>query len=276
MPDPPSPSDGRRAVLASLVENARGELREWATAQIAVALTVDHQLVQLAYASGEGAVELFELQRSLGEGPAITAAANGLPVIVDLMAPARPEWVVFTPEAQALGIGTICCLPLVAGEARVGALTAHRPPTRPRPLEAPAARRPPVVAERDLQRLYRLADRMLLAVLAPNGSPNPGPADEQSRFTPVIHQAVGMISVQLGAGIVDAVASLQAEAFASGRDLDAVARDVVTGRRRFGPPGQQRRVDTTERADDFPESTDSGNDESMGPADGNLSRASVC
>lgn len=57
------------------------------------------------------------------------------------------------------------------------------------------------------------------------------------------HQAAGMVSVQLGIPIADAVVTLQAEAFGSGRDLVAVSRDVVTRRLRFDPddtPDEER------------------------------------
>lgn len=125
-------------------------------------------------------------------------------------------------------------MPLVAGAVRLGALTAHR--QRADPADPPDAPEPaPIIDEADLQRLYRLADELLLAVLAPREGES-----ALDRFTVGIHQAAGMISVQLGVGIDDAVAALQAHAFAANRPVEDVARAVIARRLRFGPPGRDR------------------------------------
>jgi hypothetical protein len=50
-----------------------------------------------------------------------------------------------------------------------------------------------------------------------------------------IHQAVGMMAVQLSLPVADAFASLRARADAEGRPISAVAADVVDRRRRFEP-----------------------------------------
>ncbi|KHD73897.1 ANTAR domain-containing protein, partial [Actinoplanes utahensis] len=49
----------------------------------------------------------------------------------------------------------------------------------------------------------------------------------------VVHQATGMVSVQLEAGPEEAFARLRAHAFAAERELEAVAADVVARRLRF-------------------------------------------
>lgn len=50
-----------------------------------------------------------------------------------------------------------------------------------------------------------------------------------------VHQATGMISVQLAISTSDALARLRAHAFADERPLSAVAADVVARRIRFEP-----------------------------------------
>jgi len=52
---------------------------------------------------------------------------------------------------------------------------------------------------------------------------------------PVVHQATGMILVQLGISAEDAFARLRAYAYAHDRRLSDVARDVVERRLRFEP-----------------------------------------
>jgi hypothetical protein len=59
--------------------------------------------------------------------------------------------------------------------------------------------------------------------------------DWLSDSRPEIHQATGMISVQLGVGIAEAFSRLRARAFAQGRPLSELAADVVARRRRFDP-----------------------------------------
>jgi hypothetical protein len=51
----------------------------------------------------------------------------------------------------------------------------------------------------------------------------------------VVHQAVGMVSVQLGVTVEEALLRLRAHAFANDRPLTALARDVVERRVRFDP-----------------------------------------
>jgi hypothetical protein len=50
---------------------------------------------------------------------------------------------------------------------------------------------------------------------------------------PVVHQATGMISVQLDVSLAEALVRLRAHAYASGRPLGEVAQDVVARRLRF-------------------------------------------
>jgi hypothetical protein len=60
------------------------------------------------------------------------------------------------------------------------------------------------------------------------------PSDEPY-FRSVVHQASGMIMIQLGVEVAEALSRLRAFAFAEGRGLTDVARDVVARRLRFNP-----------------------------------------
>ena len=64
------------------------------------------------------------------------------------------------------------------------------------------------------------------------------PIDELVRAlgeAPEVHQAVGMISVQIGASVHEAALRLVAEAEAAGLPVECVAAEVVARRRRFAP-----------------------------------------
>ncbi len=58
------------------------------------------------------------------------------------------------------------------------------------------------------------------------------PADSL-RFRSEVYQAQGMVMIDLGIGLADALARMRAHAFASGIDLDVLARDIIAGRTRL-------------------------------------------
>lgn len=259
-------TSGRQRVLAALVARAEPDLRRLGASGVNVTLAAEDQLVQLAYSAVHLAREVYELQRTLGEGPTLDAVSRGVPIVVDLDE-ADDLWVAFGHEARALGIERIYAVPLAAGGARVGALTVHvgpPDPTRPgatRTGAAPSRATPPRPVDNPLSGVLRLADQLLLALLAPPNAP--AEAADTGVFTTVTHQAAGMVSVQLDLPITDAVVTLQAEAYASGRDLVAVSRDVVTRRLRFDHNGSYRT--TSPVAGDDPRAA--GGDEETGSRD---------
>jgi hypothetical protein len=61
-----------------------------------------------------------------------------------------------------------------------------------------------------------------------------------SDFKYVVHQAAGMVAVQLGVSVGQALVRLRAYAFSNDRSLADVARDVVARELRFGEPNQPR------------------------------------
>jgi hypothetical protein len=79
-----------------------------------------------------------------------------------------------------------------------------------------------VVTRTILARHAGLPEELLTAVLSDEGA-----------YRAEVHQASGMISVQLGIGVGDALARLQARAFALDRSISAVAAEVVARRLRF-------------------------------------------
>jgi hypothetical protein len=62
----------------------------------------------------------------------------------------------------------------------------------------------------------------------------PSPTSGTFRF--VVHQAAGMIAVQLGITVADALVQLRARAFSTDRPIVDIARDVVARRLRFADP----------------------------------------
>lgn len=175
----------------------------------------------LVYASDQRARDLYELESCVGEGPSSVAFVRFGPVLIeDLAMHPSPDWPVFAAESSCLGIGSMCVLPLVSGQIAVGvvALCGCAPITLDDGL----------IAE-----LLTLADRLLLALLAINADALGHQLGGAGASAAVAHQAAGMIKVQLGLNIEDAVVALHAQAFGTGQSVMQVATAVVARRLRF-------------------------------------------
>lgn len=170
-----------------------------------------------------------ELQFTLGEGPGPEAVHTGSPVLEPDLDRVRPErWPVLLPAARDMGVQGVCGFPLGIGAIRVGVLT----------VLCDGDRR---IDEQQYADATALTAALTGAFLNGNGHVN-GTASGQGRIPawptglnrPVVHQATGMISVQLGVPIQEALLRLRAHAYGSERPLGEVAADVVARRLRFG------------------------------------------
>ncbi len=169
-----------------------------------------------------------DLQVTLGVGPCVDAVSRGAPVLVgDLNEPGDvsvARWPAFMEGAAEAGVRAVFAFPLRIGAINVGALDLYRDqPGELEPDQLPAA--------------LLAADAAALAVLNLE-SPHPaGPNDLDTRtlYQPQVHQATGMVQVQLDVSTEEAFLMLRARAFASGRPLTDVAIDVVERRLRFSP-----------------------------------------
>lgn len=166
-----------------------------------------------------------DLQVTLGEGPCADACDSGWPVSEpDLATPRKVRWVAFAPAALAAGAAAVFALPLRLGAVRLGALTLYR------------SRAGDLSDEQQLD-ARGMADVVALAVLAIQAEAPPGTLSPDleplASLRAEVHQASGMVSVQLGVGVGEALVRLRAHAFASDRDLAAVAADVVARRLRL-------------------------------------------
>jgi hypothetical protein len=179
---------------------------------------------EAVYASDQVATELEELILTLGEGPSVDALIDG-PVLVSDLADAEcaARWPAFTDAAMSAGVRALFSLPLRVGAVRLGVMDLYR--------DKPGA----------LERSH-LADALVLADTAcallldgqRDGVPSGRYVPARARpHHPQVHQATGMISVQLGVSIAVALTRLRAYAYAHERRLGDVAADVVARRLRF-------------------------------------------
>lgn len=166
-----------------------------------------------------------DLQYTLGEGPCVDAYNLDRPVLEpDLEAPAEPRWLAFPRAALDCGARAVFGFPLRVGSVRLGALNLCC--DRPGPLH-----------DDQYADAVVMADVSAESVLALQAGAPPGELadalEDGSNFHTVVHQAAGMVSVQLGVSIAQAIVRLRAYAFANGRPLTDVASDVVAREIRF-------------------------------------------
>jgi hypothetical protein len=181
--------------------------------------------IAAAYGARLGTVQ--DLQFALGEGPCLTAFRTGVAVLEDDVANGGARWPAFVPAAVEHGVAAVFAFPLGIGAIRLGVLCLLR--DRPGPLTPD-----------DLTVAYYLATVCAVVVLdLRHGTPGVplGPGlDSGWPDRAVVHQATGMVSVQLGTGLADALARIRASAYAQERSIYDVATDVVVHRKRFDEP----------------------------------------
>jgi GAF domain-containing protein len=168
-----------------------------------------------------------DLQFTLGEGPCVDAHREQRPVVEpDLANPDVRRWASFTPPVLASGVRAVFGFPISVGDVRVGALNLYR--DRPGPLTDDQ--------RADAVAIAGIAARAIFEMQADAEPGVLGAALEVgTNFQFVVHQAAGMVSVQLGVGVAEATLRLRALAFSTGRLVADVARDVVARRLRFDP-----------------------------------------
>jgi hypothetical protein len=158
-----------------------------------------------------------ELQYTLGEGPCIDAHRTGTVIVEpDLAAPVLLRWPGFTPEALDAGARAVFGFPVRIGAVRIGALNVFRD------------RSGPLSDEQHADGLV-MADVIARTILAFQANAEPGAlaVELNADIHSVVHQAAGMVSVQLNISVGDALARLRAYAFGVDRPIAEVSRDVV-------------------------------------------------
>jgi len=186
----------------------------------AVGIRAGADTAQLVHATDPVIAELDDLQFTLGEGPCVDAYRSGIPVLIpDLTGDeAMDRWPGFAHEATQAGAAAAFAFPLQIGAAPFGTVELYRRMAGP-------------LTATDTVTALLIADDMVTVVLEEiagrdqlqptTGRPVPmfGRAE--------IPQAAGMIAVQLGVTVPQALAQLRAAAFARHRPVLELAVDVI-------------------------------------------------
>lgn len=200
----------------------------------AVAVVLNASPRETIYASDRVASEVEELTLTLGEGPGVEALADGPELVADLAeADCLARWPVFAPAAARAGVRAVFALPLRIGGIRLGVLNLYR--AQPGGLD-----------REQLADVLVLADTLGALLLDKTDRDRPRPdrawPEQAGAQHPVVHQATGMIIVQLGVTAAVALIRLRAYAYANDRRLRDVAADVVARRLRFDPDSGEDRA----------------------------------
>ncbi|WP_020500207.1 GAF and ANTAR domain-containing protein [Sciscionella marina] len=176
----------------------------------------------LVHASNEVSAGLEDLQLTVGEGPCLDTFGTGGPVLVAHLANETARWPAFTRDALELGAAAVFSFPLQIGVVRLGSLDCYR--DTPGPLTQ-----------------AQVADALILAELATHAvitELDGHRTDDMSWLADShaeVHQATGMVAVQLAATTDAALLRLRGYAYTNQLPLAEVASQVVGRTLRFSP-----------------------------------------
>lgn len=191
-----------------------------------------HPGAQSTICASDGvAAALDQLQFDLGEGPRWETARTGLAsASLDVRLDLHPEWPVFGAAAAKLGVGALFSFPISMGTQLFGVADLYR--ELPGPLDDEATARAKNVSRQVAAPAAQFARR--------SASSPEQEAGEAAAIRREVHQATGMILMQLETDAPSALAALRGYAFGRGRSVEDVARDVVARRIDFGQEGRLR------------------------------------
>jgi hypothetical protein len=175
------------------------------------------------WASDSACLAAEDLQFALGEGPALDAFRSAAPALEPALADAAARWPFFAPAALGLGVQAAFSFPLQMGVICLGALNLFRDRSG-----FPSA--------------DELADALVLADVVTEdlidlqalGQLRWGPSDHLGQRARV-HQATGMVSVQIESDMSTALACIRAYAFTNEISIFEVADKVLNRTLRLTP-----------------------------------------
>ncbi|MFI2027852.1 GAF and ANTAR domain-containing protein [Streptomyces buecherae] len=188
-----------------------------------LSLLTDTPARQLLGASDATALRLEEIQFTVLEGPCISAATTGEPVIVADLATTVGAWPLFgaTMREQLPRVRAVHAFPLYFGDYVLGTVDVLA--VRPRALEADAVKRALEVVDAVAVALMPARTRLFPGNSAPVWEPE---EIVRAHWFDTRH-AVGLVAEHRGVGPEDALALMRAEAFRTGRTLAEITADVL-------------------------------------------------
>lgn len=177
----------------------------------------------MAAASDPATARIEELQFTFGEGPCVDAFAASRPVLVpELDDTGWRRWPMYTPAVTDAGVRAVFAFPLHVGAVRLGVLDVFRD-------------RAGLLSRVELGRAFTVVELAVTTLLDTHEHAS-DPAGLGGVFDhgAELFQAQGMVMIQLGIPLTEALVRIRAFAYAEGRPLSEVAADIVARRLHLG------------------------------------------
>lgn len=214
-------ADDRPQVFGWLQRLCRAASRSLPAMGVAVSMFTDDGAPTMVAASSPASELIDELQFTVGEGPCLDVFTTARSVLTpDLSEAGRTQWPGYAPAAHEHGVRAVFAFPLQVGAVRLGALDVYRDRVGLLP--------PPVMTQ--ALTYAEVATTSLLDAQARSGEESPPGLDDALSGRLELYQAQGMVMVQLGVDLSEAMVRLRAYAFSQNRPLSDVADDIVARR----------------------------------------------
>lgn len=178
---------------------------------------------------------LEDLQFTAGEGPCRDAFVSRLPVLAPFLdTTASARWPAFVDLAITTGIGAVFAYPLFSNGSTVGVLTLYQDLAGA--LTDDQHDDSVALSQVLTETVLGLQDAVPEGVLAPT-------LEQAVAYRAQVHQAAGMVAIQLQTDTAEAMVRIRAHAFANDVSVEAVASDIISRRLRLTDdrPGSQER-----------------------------------
>lgn len=224
-PDGAADRDGADGVVGLMSRLCRAAVLVLPAAGVGVSVLDDDGFSGVVAASDPASRELEELQFTLGEGPCQEAHATGRPVLTAELDPSTSSrWPAYAGQAYERGVRAVFAVPVQVGLRRLGVLDFYR--RRPGALEPGGLARARAFADVAADILVDGQDRATPGNLADG-------LEDALSYRYVVYQAQGMVMVDLGVSLDEALVRLRAHAYVTERPIADVAADIVGGRLRL-------------------------------------------
>ena len=175
----------------------------------------------VAACSDDATCTLAELQFAVNEGPSYVAFKTRRPVLVPALEGSLDRWPGYSSLAVDHGVRAMFAFPMQEGAVSFGVLELYA--DRTGPLDADSMAMAAAFAQ--------AATELLLddGVITAGGEFHDG-LTASSATRALIHQAQGMVMVDLGVTLAEALTRMRARAFAHDISLLELADDVISGK----------------------------------------------
>jgi hypothetical protein len=232
------PRDGTPGVSDVLQRLCRALTDDLDLAGATVTLIPELGSHTVAAASSPAARRTEDLQFDAGEGPTREAYHFSQPVLIGDLEQVLARWPGFTSAALDAGLSATFALPLQVGAARIGALTLYwQRPHRPADTDLRTALVFADLATEllidnslpDAETRTGLEPALVSALDSAIDSPIDVALDAAMDMQGHIYQAQGMVMVDLGIRLPEALARMRAQAYATGQSLAMLASQIIDG-----------------------------------------------